>query len=208
MLEELKQKLNQPLPGNFAHQKFSPPNRIVPDENELEILQPKIAAVLVLLFQFNDQLHTVLIERSEYPGVHSKQISFPGGKKEPHDLSLRETAIRECCEEIGSKPEQIEVFGSLSPLYIPPSNFLVHPFLGQYHQNPVFNPDPEEVSNIMITPIKSLYNPKNCRIEEINVRGKKYLCPAFVVQEKVIWGATAMILNEVLEIIKENWQVN
>ncbi len=195
--------LNVNLPGDNAHRKFSPPERLVPDQKTLSQLKPKEAAVLILLFDNNDKTpHTLLMQRVAYNGVHSKQISFPGGKKEQNDSSFSDTAIRECIEEVGAKREAIDILGRLSTLYIPPSNFLVHPFVAWYDGKPQFKGNPQEVDRLFTVSIDALNDEKNRSIKSINVRNKTIECPAFDVDNNIIWGATAMIINELLEIYR------
>jgi 8-oxo-dGTP pyrophosphatase MutT (NUDIX family) len=197
----IKGKLKGKLPGESAHQKFSPPMRLVPDENELKKLKPKIAAVMILLFKHEGRLHTLLMERVAYNGVHSQQISFPGGKQEASDTDLSQTALRECHEEAGTLPRNIELLGPLSRLYIPPSNFLVHPYVGIYHTPDIFNKNPDEVSRLITVSLDSLKDESNQSVYDIDVRGKTISCPAFHVQNTIVWGATAMIISELLEVI-------
>lgn len=205
MLEEeitfWKKQLNQRLPGDAAHRKFSPPHRLVPDKKTLNALAPKEAGVIILLFKDeNRHTNTLLMERVAYEGVHSKQISFPGGKKEESDADFFQTAKREAQEEVAANPERIEYLGKLSPLYIPPSNFLVYPYVGWYHDTPNFIGNPDEVSELFTVKLASLRNPDNITYKNIIVKNQTLNCPAFHVQSKIVWGATAMIISELLDV--------
>lgn len=196
-----KNQLEQPLPGDAAHRKFSPPQRLVPDEQTLKTLAPKEAAVLIMLFKDQkNNTNTLLMERVAYNGVHSKQISFPGGKKEETDADFFQTAKREAQEEVAANPNSIEFLGSLSPLYIPPSNFLVYPFVGWYHEPPNFIGSPAEVSKLITVELASLRNPDNVTYKHITVKDQLLKCPAYYVKSRLVWGATAMIISELLEI--------
>ncbi len=198
-----KEKLNTVLPGEKAHQLFSPPERLVPDADTLARLKPKEAAVLILLFDNGDIApHTLLMHRVAYNGVHSKQISFPGGKKEPSDKCFSDTAIRECVEEVKANPNAIEIIGELSTLYIPPSNFLVHPYVAWYHDTPLFEGNPHEVERLFSVNISDLNNQNNRCVKNIEVRGTTIECPAFNIDSNIIWGATAMIISELLYVYK------
>ncbi|MCH8545542.1 MAG: CoA pyrophosphatase [Cryomorphaceae bacterium] len=195
-----KHQLSQQLPGEAAHKKYSPPHRLLPNEQTLKTLNPKEAAVLILLFQDEEQnTNTLLMERVAYNGVHSKQISFPGGKKEASDTDFFHTATREAHEEVAANPNNIEYLGSLSSLYIPPSNFLVYPFVGWYHGSPNFKGNPSEVSELITVKLASLCHPDNLTYKDITIKDQTLRCPAFHVHSKTVWGATAMIISELLE---------
>ena len=141
-IEQFKQKLALPLPGLEAQMKMAPPIRSssmqAPDN-------ARLGGVMILLFEADKIWHTILIRRSEDGKTHSGQISFPGGKKDPNDFSIIETASRECEEEIGVHRNQIEILGCLTPLYIPPSNFLVTPTVGVVSFVQAFKPSEKEV---------------------------------------------------------------
>lgn len=166
-------------------------------------LNPKKAAVTILLYPKQQQMHLVLIQRNTYAGVHSAQIAFPGGKIEATDESAAAAALRETEEEIGVAAHQLQVIRAFTELYIPPSNFMVYPFLAFADAPLQFLPDPKEVSQLIeinlhdfITafPIQlqtraTSYNP------EIEV-------PCFIIQGHEVWGATAMVLSELKETFK------
>lgn len=199
-----KQHLTGNLPGERAHKLFSPPQRLVPDDKTLKELNPKEAAVLILLFDQGKAFpQTLFMERVAYNGVHSKQISFPGGKREEEDLDFAQTAIRECIEEVNAHKESIELLGNLSTLYIPPSNFIVHPYVAWYHAPPVFKGNPREVKRLFSVGLDELIDVKNQHMQTIDVRNEIIQCPAFNVHSNVIWGATAMILCELLYLTGE-----
>ncbi len=165
-------------------------------------VKPKNAAVLILLFENDSELHITLIKRTEYEGVHSGQISFPGGMKEPSDRDLLHTAMRETSEETGIKAEDIKIAGKLSPIYIPVSKFKVQPFVGYLEYAPEFCPDPVEVDHMIIVPVKHLLKPEYLKKEKWNLSGEEVWVPFYSFNHYKIWGATAMILSEFMDVIE------
>ena len=190
------------LPGREAHAKLLPGNRPV-DHAEETLRRARPSAVMILLHEKQDELLCTLIERPDYQGVHSRQMAFPGGKAELGDESLLHTALREMEEEIGVEADRVEVVGSLTELYIPPSNFLVHPFVGVLQDPPVYRPDPLEVSEVVEFSIYDLHRRHAVRQVEVPTRlyGRMRV-PAFILADKVVWGATAAILSEMREVLK------
>ncbi len=201
--KKLASRLAEPLPGREAQyrmanlRRFANPNAHgEPPENH------KIACVLVLIFQKNGSWHTALIERSTHPADrHAGQISFPGGKIEESDENLGQVALRETEEEIGVPRENVEILGSLTNLYIPVSNFLVHPFVGWLRGSTDFSPQPGEVQQILTPPLAQFFAPDARKLTEIQLPNGILLSdvPYFEVENHIVWGATAMILNELIE---------
>ena len=187
--------LSRKLPGEQAQLRMAPAFRGQVSSPE----KPLEAAVLALLYPSDGQLHLVFIKRNEYDGPHSGQISFPGGAREAGDLSLKETALREAREEVGING-RIEVVGSLTPLHIPVSNFMVYPYVGWMKETPVFHPDPSEVQYVVEAPLNTLLDPSNCDSETLFHHGIPIEAPYYRVGEEKIWGATAMILCELLQL--------
>ncbi len=161
------------------------------------------AAVLALLYPgAQNCTHLVMILRKTYNGHHSGQISFPGGKKEPQDTNLWQTALRETAEEIGINPTQIDFVRSLTPVFIPISNFRVQPFLAFANSSLHFIKDPFEVEQILEIPLKPLL--KNQMIDlKHDYFGQTYNLKAYKVGSIKIWGATAMILSEITNLLQE-----
>lgn len=156
------------------------------------------AAVLLLLYPTSSQIHAVFIKRVINPNdKHSGQIGLPGGKNEPTDTNLKHTALRECHEEIGVNPSKIEIIHSLTPLYIPISNFLVSAYVGWSPHSLNFVPDPNEVDQILEIPISNLLN----QYPYIKFRPEQNSLPHFTFNEHKIWGATALIVHEFVELI-------
>ena len=203
--DELKYKFQQPLPGLVSHQKMSPPHRA---KALLEIQEnrhlTRQSAVMVLLFPENEKLKTVFIKRSEYDGVHSGQIAFPGGKQEKTDTGFEATALRETFEEIGITADKIEIIGQLSDLFIPPSNFCVKVFVGYCDKKPSYILDKREVQSAIEVDIEELCNKNNISEKEFGSSslGITIKAPYFNVNNIEIWGATAMITSELLDVLK------
>jgi 8-oxo-dGTP pyrophosphatase MutT (NUDIX family) len=190
-----KEVLLSPLPGEKAQQLMAPRFRGTFSHDA----DPALAAVMILMYPAGKKLSLVLIRRNAYPGHHSDQISLPGGMKERSDASLEDTARRETCEELGI-PGSMEILGSLTPLYIPVSNYLVTPFVGWLDRRPDFQPDGSEVQYIIEAPIDSLNDPRNRSEERMFRHGTDMVAPCYLVGDEVVWGATAMILSEYLEL--------
>ena len=193
------------LIGEEAHQKMSPPERLAfIKENDPATFNPRKAAVLMLFYPKNEETHLVLILRNAYPGVHSSQIGFPGGKVETFDESLEATALRETHEEIGIAPEQISVVKAFSELYIPPSNFAVFPYLGYSKEELSFNPDPREVFGIIELSLVDLLDDNNFTTQIMETSYMKEVeLPVFKFGEYIVWGATGMMLSELKEVVKK-----
>ena len=191
------------LPGTESHFQLAPPYRKPYDLETIRHKNPKLAAVMILLFPLDDQLAFVLTERAAYAGYHSKQISFPGGKKEASDADLIHTAIRETQEEIGVIIPESNIIRSLTDIYIPPSNFLVKPVLASVDFQPDFAPN-HEVANIVTGRISDLLNTSNQKTKKVfTTKNKSVTAPGFVFNKVFVWGATAMILNELKDILHQ-----
>ncbi|KIO51447.1 NUDIX hydrolase [Flavobacterium hibernum] len=198
------------LPATLAHIKMAPKERIEALKKlDFKAENPRIAAVMMLFYPKNGKTHLVLIVRNAYNGVHSSQIAFPGGKYENTDVDYAETALRETHEEVGIAPNKIEVIKQFSPMYIPPSNFLVHPFLGISKEELQFYPDIREVAGIIELPL-SVFLDDEIIIEATlsTSYGNNILVPAFNIQNHVVWGATAMILSELRDVLKITFEEN
>ena len=160
------------------------------------------SSVLILLYPARNKLHTVFIKRQTYNGVHSGQISFPGGREEPTDVDLIHAALREAHEEVNIEAQRVRILGTLTQLYIPPSHYMVYPVVGYSAAIPDFSPQLSEVAGIIQADLEFLFNPENQKRKIIAVRDQKINAPYFDVNGHVVWGATAMILNELKAVIE------
>lgn len=192
------------LPAALAHAKMAPIERLEQLNNlSYDDLLPKKAAVMMLFYPKESQTHLVLIVRNSYPGVHSSQIAFPGGKVESFDLSMADTALRETEEEIGIAKSSIQIIKEFTEIYIPPSNFLVSPFLGICTSEPTFILQPDEVAGIIELPLSIFLDDNNVVIRKLSTSYAASIdVPAFLVKEHVVWGATAMMMSELKETLK------
>ena len=197
LIENIKEKLKQPLPGKKAHIELAPYRSEI--ELDYKNKEPKIASTLLLIYPKDGETFFCLIERQEYEGTHSNQISFPGGKNESGE-SMKETALRETMEEIGVDPISISIIGELSQVFVPPSNFLIHPFVGYCDVRPVFNANKREVKRIIEVNIKDLFKKDIIKIKKMSFKKSSgnvnFEVPYLDLNNKIVWGATSVILNE------------
>lgn len=200
-IDRLQQQLHQPLPGVGAHQRLMPEiRRRFPETPDLSAAIP--SSVMVLFFEQANDIRLVFIQRPFYNGVHSGQIAFPGGRAEITDADTCQTALRETEEETGISAKEIKVIGHLSDLYIPPSNFLVHPFVGYLPHEPHFVPDPVEVQEIFTVKLDDLLKPDAIKMRTVSGSSYTAEVPCFFIDNRLIWGATSMILSELIEVIR------
>lgn len=199
-IEAVTHRLSLPLPGAESHQKMISQSRqrlkITPNE------QTRKSAILILFYPFLDEIFMPLILRPAYDGVHGGQMAFPGGRMERTDENLIRTALREAQEEIGIRLTDVKVLGQLTQIYIPPSNFHVLPVIGALPFRPDFYPDSREVDAIVEVALSDLADEKIISLQEIEVRGFKIDAPSYNVHGHQVWGATAMMIAELLEVTK------
>ncbi|MBT6764771.1 MAG: CoA pyrophosphatase [Prolixibacteraceae bacterium] len=197
--ENIKKALDKKLPGSFSHRKMLPPNRklFVPNEEN----NIKHSSVHLLLFADNQELTACLIKRTTHMKHHAGQIALPGGRIEKGETHL-ETALRETWEEIGISPEQIQILGSLSELYVEISRFLIHPFVGWLERKPQFTIDRNEVEKTILFPLLKFKNSID-RIELESFTGKLNV-PCISFNGEIIWGATAMIVSEFYDVLERS----
>lgn len=202
-LKNLDGVTNTQLPGIEAQFKLAPKMRLEYNTRRNTANKPKIAAVLALFYpNQKNKVSLLLTKRANYNGTHSGQISFPGGKVENSDLNLKETALRETFEEVGVLQEEIHVIREITEVYIPPSNFFVTPFIGVLNYKPVFKLN-SEVAKIIEIPFSDLLDDnKIASISITNSYMKDTTVPCFNIDGSIIWGATAMILSEIKELLK------
>ncbi len=203
-IDRLAKKLQKPLPGEVAQYKMAHVarrNKMIPP------VSARQAGVLVLFYPRSKDWHIVLIERQSFHANdrHGGQISFPGGKHEAQDPSLEYTALREAQEEVGIDAQKVELLGALSELYIPVSNFQVNPYVGFVDHTPNFTPEVQEVRTVLEVPFEHFQNPANRKLTDLQIAQNLTLrnVPYFDVLGRVVWGATAMMLSELLEVLGE-----
>lgn len=204
--EQLLEKAKSiPLPGEAAQLELAPSGRVSLSELELEMEKVRKAGVLALFEKHEGQAKLILTSRTKYPGAHSGQVSFPGGGFEDEDQGFMDTAQRETWEEIGVDRNAYQIWGALSPLYIPPSNFLVHPYLGFSEQSLSFTAEEKEVAEIHRIPFSVFLAKDAVSKTKITLNnGFKINSPAFVINDLVIWGATAMMIAEIRRLLLES----
>ncbi len=209
LIAALREALERPLPGDLAHQKMASYKR--PSANALKRKQlgHKRAGVLVNLFLKEERWHITLIQRPDYEGTHSGQVAFPGGKHEPTDKNIVETAIREANEEVGIEKNNIQLLGQLSDIYIPPSNFLVSPSLAFHEKEPEYFIDPKEVKEAFDFPVELLFQEQHFTVKRIYLPYYRMHinAPVIAYEGKTIWGATAMMLSEFKEVLAQAWKL-
>jgi|SRR5690606_8000044 len=194
------------LPAKESHLKMAPVERAKMLELwDYSKLNPKKAGVLALFYPRKSETHLVLIVRTA-KGLHASQVALPGGKFEEQDKYLSHTAVRETEEEIGIYQDKINLVTNLSEIYVPPSNFLVHPFIGHLDSEPKFIPQKDEVSQIIEISLKDFLNVRttihNIKASYSNFPG----VPAYIIEDKIVWGATAMILSELKDVLQQSFK--
>lgn len=189
------------LPGKSAHLLMAPDHRV----NSLTLEQEPPAnsinsAVLVLLIPSLNEWEVVLIKRNIYNGIHSGQISFPGGKCDADDPDITHTACREAFEELGIDRKDIKIIGQLSRLYVPPSNYTIYPVLAISSNRGEYKPDPREVAGYIHVPL-SCFDPSLIKRSKVQAGPGEWIeAPSYVIDEHIIWGATAMIIAELYQV--------
>jgi 8-oxo-dGTP pyrophosphatase MutT (NUDIX family) len=199
----LNERLKLPLPGGDAHELFraEPVGDVKPIFSHK--LPPRPGGVMILLYEESNTIKFPLIKRPEYLGAHSGQVSFPGGKGDPGESSI-ETALRECEEEVGIQRELVSVVGTLSDFFVMPSNFMVTPVIGVLTTTPQFKADAREVARIIKTDLNDILGDAAMKQKEILAAGRfKMNAPHFEIDNEIVWGATAMMLNEFRIIVRE-----
>lgn len=206
-LESLPKIKNIPLPAEASQFKMSPPFRNDLIERYREAMKSAKQAGVVALF-FPDATYRTklaLILRKTYSGVHSAQIGFPGGKIEPGDANLEMAAVRETYEEIGVSAHQFTIVRQLTQVYIPPSNFHVQPYIGICEKTPTFVKQDDEVEEIVDVFLDDLLDDSNVNNRKVETSlNTKIEVPAFLLNGHIVWGATAMMLSEVKDLLKQS----
>jgi len=202
LTDRLAERLEQPLPGHEAHLTMAPRYPARRADLSVNGRDCREAGALVLLYPNDDEPVVVLTVRREHLPDHAGQISFPGGQREG-DESLPDTALREAEEEIALPPTSVQLLGRLTPLYIPPSNFCVHPFVAGLDAAPDLRPTDDEVERVLRVPLSHLLNPTTRRTETRTLHGTDVEVPYYDVAGHTVWGATAMMLAEFLTVARD-----
>ncbi|MFN0202246.1 MAG: NUDIX hydrolase [Bacteroidia bacterium] len=202
-LLRLSERMRQPLPGIEIQMQMAPGIRAktyqIPDN-------ARRGAILALIYPHQDELHTVLMKRTEDGHTHSGQVSFPGGSVEKNDTSYTHTALREAEEELGIPADKVEVLGAMSELYIPPSNFMVYPTLGFMAERPNFVTQASEVAYVIEVPLRYLLQEEIKMVQKVPMSGNHKLimdAPCYLIDNHIVWGATAMMIAEFNQLIKD-----
>ena len=199
-ITQLKITINNDLPGEESHQKM----RVIYDQS-IELPFSEInstpAAVLILLYLADNEIYFFLTKRTDELKHHKGQISFPGGTQEGNE-KLIDTALRETQEEIGINKTSISIIGTITPLFVPVTGFMIYPFIGYSLNKLNPKPDPVEVATIFSVNISDLLNKENRTTEQRNIRGYDVQVPYFKLNDYQVWGATSMILSEFRDLIK------
>ncbi len=203
-INKLKIRFKTQLPGLDTQLLMAPEGRRRLVNMDISTYNPRKSAVLILLFPIENKIHTILIQRPVYDGVHSGQVAFPGGKFEETDIDLQQTALRETFEEVGVSADSVTIIGKLTDLYIPPSNFLVSPFVGFVSEKPGFILNAYEVQDIITVDLFDL-NSNTIKTEKTIVHsgGYKIKTPCYELNGLTIWGATAMMISELNVVVAE-----
>lgn len=201
-IEHINDIKNRPLGGLASQFKMAPEMRLQFTDTDIEKRNPKESAVLALFYP--DQTHRtrlLLMERAAYQGVHASQISFPGGKKDRNDIDLQATALRETEEETGVLQKKIHVVRQITKTYIPPSNFIVTPFIALIENTPVFRTN-HEVASLIHLPLNELLDEQTVTVKNLSTSYMKNIdVPCFRFGRNIVWGATAMMLSEIKDLL-------
>ena len=191
LIIKLTKMMNKKLPGKSSHEEMM----VRPKQKFPKKKSTSRAAVLILLYPLNNNWYFYLTKRTKTVEHHKGQISLPGGMLEKGESSQK-GAIRETYEELGIKPQGINIIGALTPLYIPVSGFNVFPFVGWVAKRPKLEIQSKEVSKVFTPSVSSLMRPQNKKIKRSTMLGQKVEIPFFDLKNEMVWGATSMILSE------------
>ena len=200
--EAVRSRLRGPLPGVQAQLQLAPSYRMNSEMARIEGKPCRKAAVLALIYPRDDHLHLLLTVRPEHLTDHPGQIAFPGGGLEG-DESLVDAALREAEEEVALDPTRVDILGSLTPLYVPPSNFCVHPFVGFCRDLPPLHPNEDEVHALLHISLEELFASGSITSERWVLHGKEIDVPMYRYASYRIWGATAMMLSELQTVLED-----
>jgi len=211
LIQYLKQRLKKELPHSDIHKEELDPkvlDLLIEEEKnakaQFKKKPPRVCAVMIAMYKYENQLYLPMMLRPTKSRAHPGQISFPGGKREAEDQDLIETAIREMEEEVGVRVPRKNVLGSLSEIYIPPSNSLVTPIIGYLNNKPNYTLAPDEVERVLDIKMEDLANPAYKRAKKVILTNGEYFeMPAFAVSDVFIWGGTARMIMEMNKLLEE-----
>ena len=205
-LTHISQLKNVPLGGMDSQFKMAPALRLRFTEEGIAKRNPKKSAVMALFYPDKEgQTRFLLMLRARYNGTHSAQISFPGGKKDAKDPTLTATALRETEEEVGIAKEQITIYRELTKTYIPPSNFWVTPYIGYLTKYPEFRTN-DEVEQLIEVKLADLFDEQSLTSKNLTTSYMQNIdVPCFLLNKHIVWGATAMILSEIKDLLKSHY---
>ena len=204
IIQRLQSRLNEPLPGKDVQCMMAPESRLVREMAVIEPQNPKPSSVLIALNQRDGEWVFPIIQRPDYNGMHSGQVSLPGGKMEESDQDLYETAIRETCEEIGINTKGLVILGALTDIYVHVSDFNILPILAYLPEIQEYHPDETEVEDVMEINLADLLDVRRIKHTRVKIGSGIWLkTPYFDFHNKIIWGATAMILSEFAQIVRD-----
>ncbi len=200
-INTLEKRLSEkPLPGHEEIMRQMSPYRLkVKVEPNASTRR---SAVLMMFYPKGEDIFLPLILRPQYDGVHGGQMAFPGGRVELKDKDIQATALREAQEEIGIKATDVKIIKNLTELFIPPSNMFCQPVVGYMASRPGFYPDEREVAGIFEVSITEILDPSIVQVRTVETRGVKLETPCFVIQDQIVWGATALMIAELIEVLK------
>jgi len=200
----LEKRLREPMPGGASHEKMKPKLLNGAPFNPKHPVPPRKGGVLILFYQEEGEIRFPLIQRPNYEGIHSGQMALPGGKYEEYDTNQIQTALRESQEEIGVDRSSVEIIGNLSEFFVSASNYMVLPVVGFTSDKPKFVPEPREVDEVVTPHIQQLIDPRTLKEKQMTIRNSiEMICPYFDLEGRTVWGATAMMLREFVDIMQE-----
>lgn len=201
---KIRTALYNVLPGEKAHCKMAPHPKFIEGIEGIHTCPPVNSAVLVLIIPYENELCIPFIKRVNRGKYHGGQIALPGGKMEPEDTNALQTALRECHEEIGVPEESVSILGVLSDTYIPLSNYNITPIVGTTLKLPEFTLSTDEVEKVILVRLSELFNDQNKKTSSFFRHEHEIVAPGYKIGEHFIWGATAMIIAELEQLMKTN----
>jgi 8-oxo-dGTP pyrophosphatase MutT (NUDIX family) len=185
----LREQLLPRFPDGSGARPVAPPSGAPP---------PRASAVLVLLYPHNGAIFVPLTVRPAALRTHSGEVSLPGGRYDDGDGDLQQTALREAWEELAIPTDSVQIWTALTPVWIPVSNYQITPWVGWSAARPAFKPAPTEVAALIEAPLDQLVRPDSIHTETWELRGQRMQVPFFALGEHKVWGATSMILAELV----------